>query len=54
MTNSWQFWAVLSASFAALTAILAKVGVENVNSDYATLIRTIVILFVAAGTIWNV
>ena len=41
---SWQFWAVLSAVFAALTAILAKVGVENVNSDFATFIRTIVIL----------
>lgn len=46
---SWQFWAVLSAVFAALTAIFAKVGVENVNSDFATLIRTIVILVVVAG-----
>jgi transporter family protein len=46
--TSWQVWAVLSAGFAALTAIFAKVGVENVNSDYATLIRTIVILGVAA------
>jgi bacterial/archaeal transporter family protein len=36
----WQFWAVLSAAFAALTAIFAKVGIENVNSDFATLIRT--------------
>jgi transporter family protein len=44
MTASWQFWAILSAGFAALTAIFAKVGVENVNSDYATFIRTIVIL----------
>jgi len=42
--TSWQFWAVLSAVFAALTAIFAKIGVENVNSDYATFIRTIVIL----------
>jgi transporter family protein len=41
---SWQLWAVLSAGFAALTAIFAKVGVENVNSDFATFIRTIVIL----------
>jgi bacterial/archaeal transporter family protein len=40
----WLFWAVLSAVFAALTAIFAKVGVENVNSDLATFIRTIVIL----------
>lgn len=43
---SWQFWAMASAAFAALTAIFAKVGVENVNSDFATFIRTIVILFV--------
>jgi transporter family protein len=42
--SSWQFWAVLSAVFAALTAIFAKVGIENVNSDFATCIRTIVIL----------
>jgi transporter family protein len=52
MTNSWQFWAALSASFAALTAIFAKVGVENINSDYATLIRTVVILLIAAGIVW--
>ena len=42
--SSWQTWAVLSAIFAALTAIFAKVGVENVNSDLATLIRTVVVL----------
>ena len=42
--SSWQVWAALSAVFAALTAIFAKVGVENVNSDFATFIRTIVIL----------
>jgi transporter family protein len=41
---SWQFWALLSAAFAALTAIFAKVGVENVNSDFATFVRTIVII----------
>jgi transporter family protein len=41
---SWQIWAVGAAVFAALTAIFAKVGVENVNSDFATFIRTIVIL----------
>jgi transporter family protein len=43
---SWQVWAVLSAVFAALTAIFAKVGVENVNSDLATFIRTIVVVCV--------
>ena len=42
---SWQLWAVLSAVFAALTAIFAKVGVENINSDLATFIRTVVVLF---------
>ncbi len=42
----WQLWAVLSAVFAALTAIFAKVGVENVNSDLATFIRTIVVICV--------
>ena len=41
---SWQLWAVLSAGFAALTAIFAKIGVENVNSDFATFVRNIVIL----------
>jgi transporter family protein len=41
---SWQLWALLSAAFAALTAIFAKVGVEHVNSDLATVVRTIVIL----------
>jgi transporter family protein len=41
---SWRFWALLSAIFAALTAILAKVGVTGVNSDVATFVRTIVIL----------
>ena len=42
--SSWQVWAVLSAMFAALTAICAKIGVENINSDLATFIRTIVVL----------
>jgi bacterial/archaeal transporter family protein len=41
---SWQVWAVLSAAFAALTAIFAKIGVEDINSDLATLIRTVVVL----------
>ncbi len=49
--ESWQFWAVLSAVFAALTAIFAKVGIENINSDFATLIRTVVILLVLAGIV---
>ncbi len=44
MSTSWQIWAVLSAVFAALTAIFAKVGVEGINSDLATLIRTAIVL----------
>lgn len=44
LLGSWQLWALLSAAFAALTAIFAKVGIANVNSDFATFIRTIVIL----------
>lgn len=43
LSLSWQFWALLSAGFAALTAIFAKVGVENVDPDMATLIRTVII-----------
>ena len=46
--SSWQVWAVLSAVFAALTAVFAKVGVENVNSDLATFIRTIVVVCILA------
>ena len=42
--SSWQIWAVLSAIFAALTAIFAKVGVEDINPDLATFLRTIVVL----------
>ena len=47
----WQAWALLSAAFAALTAIYGKVGVETINSDFATLIRTAVILAVVAGIV---
>ena len=50
---SWQLWASLSALFAALTAIFAKVGVEHVGSDFATLIRTCVILFIVAAIVWG-
>jgi bacterial/archaeal transporter family protein len=42
--DSWQLWALLSAVFAALTAIFAKIGVENIGSDLATFIRTVVVL----------
>jgi transporter family protein len=46
---SWQIWAVLSAVFAALTAIFAKVGVGEIDSDLATFIRTIVVLLALAA-----
>ncbi|ATN34549.1 transporter [Rhizobium sp. ACO-34A] len=51
MTQSWAFWAFLSAAFAALTAIFGKVGVAGVNSDLATLIRTVVIFLVLIGIV---
>jgi transporter family protein len=41
---NWLIWALLSAFFADLTAILAKIGVKNINSNLATAIRTVVIL----------
>jgi bacterial/archaeal transporter family protein len=50
LASSWLVWALLSAFFAALTAIFAKVGVENVNSDLATFIRTVIVL-IALGSI---
>ncbi len=46
---SWQLWALLSAAFAALTAVFAKVGVETVDPDFATFIRTGVILTALAA-----
>lgn len=46
--QSWRFWALLSAAFAALTAILAKIGVVGVNPDVATFVRTVVILCLTA------
>lgn len=51
MQIPWQGWALLSAVFAALTALFAKVGVEDLDPSYATLIRTLVILVIVGG-IW--
>ena len=48
---SWLIYAFLSAIFAALTAILAKIGIKNVDSNLATAIRTVVILFFAWGIV---
>jgi transporter family protein len=50
--SNWFFWALLAAVFAALTAIFAKVGLEGVDSDLATLIRTVVILAVLGGFVY--
>jgi transporter family protein len=44
-SSLWIVWALLSAAFAALTAIFAKIGLVGVDSDFATLIRTVVIFF---------
>jgi transporter family protein len=49
--SAWILWALLSAGFAALTAVFAKVGVEHVNPDAATLIRTLVILAVLTAMV---
>ena len=49
LLSAWQFWALLSAAFAAMTAIFAKVGVENVNSDLATFVRTLVVIAALAA-----
>lgn len=48
----WAIFAVLSAVFAALTSILAKVGIEGVNSNLATAIRTVVVLVMAWGMVF--
>ena len=48
----WKYYALLSAFFAALTAIFAKIGVKDVNSNLATAIRTTVILFLTWGIVF--
>ncbi|WP_323007366.1 EamA family transporter [Pseudorhodobacter sp.] len=48
MQMTWLFWALASAGFAAITAILAKLGVADVPADSATLVRTVVILVLVA------
>jgi bacterial/archaeal transporter family protein len=54
MTTStiWFYFALLSAIFAALTAIFAKVGIKGVDSDLATLVRTVIIMVVLSGFVW--
>lgn len=48
----WFIFAILSAVFAALTSILAKIGIEGVNSNLATAIRTVVVVFMAWGMVF--
>ena len=48
----WKYYALLSAFFAALTAIFAKIGVKDINSDLATAIRTAVILLITWGIVF--
>jgi transporter family protein len=47
----WKFYAILSALFAAFTAILAKVGVKGISGNLATAIRTVIVLFMAWGIV---
>ena len=51
-SNLWWIYALLSALFAALTTIFAKIGIEAINSNLATAIRTVIILLVAWGIVF--
>jgi bacterial/archaeal transporter family protein len=51
-SSNWFLWAILSAVFAALTAIFAKIGLRDVDPDLATLVRTVVIFAVLVGFVW--
>jgi transporter family protein len=52
VSKSWLFWAILTAIFAALTAIFAKVGVSGVNSNFATFLRTIIVVLALGLLVW--
>jgi len=49
--SSWQFWALASAGFAALTAVFAKLGVSEINPDFAPFLRTAIILMILGGIV---
>jgi len=51
-SNSWFYWALMSAVFAAITAIFAKIGIKGVDSDLATLVRTAIIIVVLSAFVW--
>lgn len=50
--STWFTWAAMSAVFASLTAIFAKIGLQGVDSDLATLVRTTIVLLVLALLVW--
>ncbi|GAB4349422.1 MAG: EamA family transporter [Oricola sp.] len=50
--NTWQFWALMAAVFAALTAVFAKLGVADVNSNFATFLRTLVVVAAFVPLLW--
>jgi transporter family protein len=52
VAQSWIFWALLSAVFAALTTVFARVGVAGVDADLATLLRTVLIVVLLAALVW--
>jgi transporter family protein len=51
-SQSWLFWALLAAIFAALTAVLAKIGVAEINSNFATFLRTVVVVLSLGTLVW--
>ncbi|MEI6616452.1 MAG: EamA family transporter, partial [Cyanobium sp. ELA507] len=51
LLGSWQLWAGLSAFFAAITSLLAKLGVEGISSNLATLLRTLVVVMLLAAVV---
>lgn len=51
-SSSWFYWSILSAVFAAMTAIFAKIGIQGVDSDLATLVRTAIIIVVLGAFVW--
>lgn len=52
-SQSWLAWALLAAIFAAMTAIFAKVGVSQVNSNFATFLRTVVVVVALGALVWG-
>src|SRR5829696_4718179 len=51
-SSDWFVWALLSAVFAAMTAVLAKAGLDDVDPDFANLVRTAMVLVLLAGFVW--